>query len=175
MFYRFIRNLLILTVVAATIAAVAYFILTGDNERVRTLYYAQVTNSVATAVAGALNDATRTAEAPLRQYRYIPIVEGQTLEEVADRYATTVEAIRMVNGLAPDVVVGDGSSIIIPEGASAMLPARKLSIYTAIDTDTLEALALRFDVPLEILVMDNPVLAQRGIIPGDIVFIPEIL
>jgi LysM repeat protein len=126
-------------------------------------------------VANALYDATRTAEAPLRQYRVIPLTPSDTLTAVAERYGTTVEVLRMANGLAPTVETGDGSEIIVPEGVQALDPPRTLAIIRAQSGESLESLSQRFRVPLDVLQLDNPVLSQRGVNPGDIVFIPTLL
>lgn len=176
MLYRFIRNVLILIIVVSIVAAVAFFVLTGDEGRLERLYYEQVTSSVNTAIAVALFDATRTVEGRQTQYRLVVVEVGESLESVAEYYGTTADVIRMVNGLPSEVQSGDGSVVIVPEGMLEMIPPRRLHVHEAIAGDTLEIIAFKFDVPVDILIIDNPVLAQRGtIIPGDTVFVPEVL
>jgi LysM repeat protein len=114
-------------------------------------------------------------EAPLRQYRVIPLTPSDTLSAVAERYNTTVEVLRMANALAPTVETGDGSAIIVPEGVQSLDPPRTLDYITAQPGESLESLAQRFRIPLNVLELDNPVLAQRRVNPGDIVFIPTLL
>lgn len=172
---RVLRNLLILAVVVGVFAAVALFINQGTVNELTERYHLQVTIAVETAIARALYDATRTAEAPLAQYRVITLDEDDTLTEVAARYNTTVEVLRIANGLAPDVESGVGVEIIVPEGVQTLDPPRRLKPYEAQDGDTLASLAERHRVPFEVLELDNPVLAQRGVNPGDIVFIPTLL
>lgn len=175
MLYRFIRNVLILIMVVSVVGAVTFFVLTGDEERIKQLYNEQSTSVVQTAIAAALFDATRTVEGRLPQYRVVVVEDGESLESVAERYGTSADAIRMVNGLPPEVQSGDGGTVIVPEGVTEMIPARKLILYEAIAGDTLEIIAFKFDIQVELLMIDNPVLAQRGIIPGDTVFVPEVL
>ncbi len=81
----------------------------------------------------------------------------------------------MANGLAQDVVSGAGTELIVPEGVQTLTPARRLRQYEAVAGDTLSSIAEQNDVLLEYLALDNPVLAQRGLNPGDIVFIPTLL
>jgi LysM repeat protein len=175
MIRRFLRQLLILVVVIAIFAAVSYYIYVENVARERERYYVRVTDAVSTAVARALFDATRTAEAPLPQHRLIVLGENDTLSDIAARYNTTVEVLRMANGLAQDVVSGAGTELIVPEGVQTLTPARRLRQYEAIAGDTLSSIAEQNDVLLEYLALDNPVLAQRGLNPGDIVFIPTLL
>ncbi len=168
---RVLRILLTIGVVAGVIAAVGYFISSNTNQAARDLYYRQATVVVETAIAGALFDATRTAEAPLPQFRLLRPAAGESLAALAERYDTTLEAIQMANGLAADVTVGGDQAIVVPAGERTLDPPRRLAPYTAGAGDTLAALAESRKLPLELLEADNPVLARRGLIPGDIVFI----
>lgn len=172
---RVLRILLTIGVVAGVIAAVGYFISSNTNQAARDLYYRQATVVVETAIAGALFDATRTAEAPLPQFRLLRPAAGESLAALAERYDTTLEAIQMANGLAADVTVGGDQAIVVPAGERTLDPPRRLAPYTAGAGDTLAALAESRKLPLELLEADNPVLARRGLIPGDIVFIAVLL
>jgi|FLYN01.1.fsa_nt_gi LysM repeat protein len=175
MYGRALRNLLILALVIAVFAAVAFFIYIGDQREKTEIYYNQVTISIETAIANALFAATRTAEAPLEQYRLITLDADDTLAQIAQTYRTTVEVLRMVNGLAPDVQSGAGVQIIVPEGVQELDPPRRLELHEALPGETLNSLAQRLRIPIEVLEMDNPVLARRGVNPGDIIFIPILL
>lgn len=175
MFGRLLRNLFILAIVVAVFAGVALFIQQGTIEKNTEIYNQQVTIAIATAVANALFDATRTAEAPLPQYRLILLDDDDTLTDLAARYGTTVEVLHMANGLAPDVESGAGVEIIVPEGVQLLDPPRRLTPYEAQPGETLESIAQRLQIPIDVLARDNPVLALRQLNPGDIVFIPTIL
>ncbi len=54
-------------------------------------------------------------------------------------------------------------------------PRRFKKPYKAQKGDELAAIAARNGITLQILEQDNPILAKRGLNPGDIVFIPELL
>jgi len=174
-FFRFLRFLLVLGLVAAVIGAVAYAILASSYNDAVSLYQQQVTAAVETAVQSALYDATRTVEAPLYQYRLVVVTANDSLESVAEQYATTPDVIRMANGLAPSVFYGNGEAMIIPPGIQELNPSRSLRVYVAEVGDTLQSIASQNNVPLSVLEMDNPILAARELLPGDIVFVADLL
>jgi LysM domain-containing protein len=175
MIARFVRFVLILILVAAVFAGVAFYIITDDYNRRLDKFNFSVTLAIRTAVSGALFDATRTAESPIPHYRLITLGQNEFLADVAVQYHTTVDVLRMANALAPTVESGSGEQIVVPEGVSDLNPPRRLTFITAGDTDTLETIASTYQIPLHLLEEDNPILAQRGIIPGDIVFIAHLL
>lgn len=172
---NFLRILVILLVIGAIIGAIYYAIQQDNRKRNIELYNRQVTAVVETAIANAIYGATRTVEAPLRQYRLLTVTADETLDDLAQRYATSVEAIREVNGLAAEVETGDGGQLIVPEGVMELNPPRRLAAYEAQVGDTLDSLAAKNNVPLDILRIDNPILTERGLSPGDIVFIATLL
>lgn len=172
---RLIRRLVLLLVIVAIFGALAYLITAEDAKRQREVYALRVTLGVETAIAQALFDATRTAENDLPHYRLVVIQPGQALDEIAEQYNTTREVLQMANGLRPDVEFGNGETLIVPEGVRVLYPPRRFSVHTAVAGDTLASLAKFYAVSLDLLIGDNPVLAARGVIPGDIVFIPAVL
>lgn len=172
---RWLRQLVLLLLVAVVFAGLAFLMKTEDGKRQQEAYRLRVTMAVQTAVASALYDATRTAESSLSHYRLLQVQPDEPLAVVAARYNTNLDVVRMANGLRPDVEYGNGEAIIIPEGVQFLNPPRRFQLHTAISSDTLEALSRFYDVPLDLLIQDNPVLASRGLIPGDIVFIPIVL
>ncbi|MGQ9889404.1 MAG: LysM peptidoglycan-binding domain-containing protein [Aggregatilineales bacterium] len=173
--HYFLRALITIGVVAAVIAGVGFLIVNNTVESARELYHRQVTAAVQTAVVAALYDATRTAEAPLARYRLLRPASGQSLEALAERYGTTLAVLQMANGLMADVVTGSNQPVVVPQGVQALDPPRRLIPYTARPGDTLAVLAEKNRIPLALLEADNPVLAQRGLLPGDIVFIAVLL
>jgi hypothetical protein len=173
--WRILRTLVLLVLFGAIFTGLAYLITSYDRSQAEKDYQLRITAAVQTAIAGALFDATRTAEADLPQYRLIVIHPDQSLTDLAAQYRTTAQIIRIVNGLRDDVEYGNGESLIIPEGVTQLEPPRRFRLHTATASDTLFALAKFYDVPLDLLQQDNPVLTNRGIIPGDIVFIPILL
>lgn len=175
MIFRWIRRFILLGIVVASFMVVIYFGLKTERQRVLNQYDRLVTLAIETAVANALNNATRAAEVDQIQYRLITLGQDEPLEDVAVRYHTTVDALRMANSLLPDVTHGSGEQLIVPEGVDRLEPPRRLHVYIAVAGDTLSSLASNFDVPLDVLEMDNPILARRGLIPGDMVFVADIL
>ena len=173
---RFIRNMLILLLVASIFAAVGYYIYRGDyNDRVR-IYNQNLTQAVSTAIQDALYNATRTMEADQPHYILLTVGTEDSLSTLAQKYDTTIDVIRMANNLLPSVEFGDGTDIIIPRGVTQLVPPRRFKKpYYAQKGDELSVIAARNGISEEILALDNPILAKRGLNPGDIVFIPELL
>lgn len=175
MFFRWLRRLFLIALVAGVFGGVAFFIQSNNQAEAQQLYNLQVTLAIETAIAARLFEATRTAEAHLPQFRLVKLSQGEPLVDVAERYNTTVQVLRMANKLLPDVDFGSGETIIVPEGITELIPPRSFRPYIAVAGDSLRTLATRFDVSLELLQADNPVLAGRELLPGDTVFIPELL
>ncbi len=172
---RIIRFILILILLAAVIGGVSYYIITHDYaDRVRK-YQINLTVGVETAVGNALFDATRTMESDEPHYRLISVPPSETLESVAAQYDTTVDVIRMANALAITVDTGNGTPLIVPQGVKQLDPPRRFVTITAGPGDTLAGIAAHNNVPIEVINADNPILAQRGVIPGDIVFVAQLL
>ncbi|MEZ4669314.1 MAG: LysM domain-containing protein [Anaerolineae bacterium] len=172
---RFLRNLFLLLFIVAVFAGVGLYIYQGKSDDDTKRYNDNVTRAINTAIWNALYDATRTLEADLVHYRLITVAKSESLVDVALRYHTTVEVLRMANNLLPTVDYGDGGKLIVPEGVNVLNPPRRFTVITAVDGDTLTQFAARYGVTVDILRADNPILAQRGIIHGDLVFIPELL
>jgi LysM repeat protein len=166
-----LRLLLTLLLVVGAAVGVYYFISIRSYEEDVARFYLQVTAAVGTAVQQTLYDVTRTAEAPLNVFRVVTLGPNEDLEALAQRAGTTLEILQVVNGLGPEVRTGSGETIILPLGLTRLEPPRTITAYTARAGDTLESLAERNIVPLALLQQDNPALAQRGLVPGDTVFI----
>jgi LysM repeat protein len=175
MWFRWLRRLFLFALVVAIFAGIGYFVSKDASAKTHQLYDMQVTVAIQTAVAARLNDATRTAEAPLPQYRLVTLTNGEALLDVAQQYHTTVEVLRMANRLLPTVDYGTGETIVVPEGVPVLEPPRWLKPIMAQPNDTLSTLAALNNITLEQIQRDNPVLANRELLPGDIVFIPELL
>lgn len=172
--WRYARFLLILSAVGVLAGVVIYFIRTNRQAALSEAYDRQLVMVRETAVANALFAATRTAEAPLRQYRLLRI-QDESLEAIAERYHTTVLVLRLANAFNSDVHYVDDATLIIPEGVQTLEPPRQFITHQARPGQTLAQLAEDYDLPLSLLETDNPILAQRGLNPGDIVFIAIIL
>jgi LysM repeat protein len=173
---RFIRNLLILLLVAAIFGSVSYYIYQGDRATKIKILNDSVTQAVSTAIQNALYNATRTMEADQPHYILLTVGADEPLDTVAQKYNTTVDVLRMANNLLPSVDYGDGTEIIVPRGVPQLVPPRRFKKpYIAQKGDELSAIAARNGISEDIIDLDNPILAKRGLLPGDIVFIPELL
>lgn len=170
LFYR-LRMLLTIIVVVGITVAIFYYVSLRDYEVNVTRFHLQVTAAVATSVQEALYTITRTAEAPGNAFVLVQLGQNENLDQLARRYGTTLDILRIVNGLAPDVTTGNGETVVMPIAIQTLEPLRTITVYTARQGDTLESIAERYITPLELLERDNPMLAQRGLVPGDIVFV----
>jgi LysM repeat protein len=173
MLFRFIRTLFLLVLIAALFAAIGLAITRDQRQKDWDLYNTRVAVAIPTQIAAALFDATRTAEADEPHFHLITLGPDDTLDDLAERYHTTADVIRMANRLLPDVNSGPGKTIIVPEGVQRLEPPRTFNMQRAAAGDTLESIALHFGIDILLLKTDNPILARRGVIPGDIVFIPQ--
>jgi len=175
-FRRFIRNLLVLLLVAAIFAAVGYYIYRENRKTLIKMGNDLVTQAVSTAIKNALYDATRTAEADEPHYITLKVGPTDSLLAIANQYDTTIDVLRMANNLLPTVDFGDGTEIVVTRGVKELVPPRRFKKpYIAQKGDDLPSIAARNNIDEAILAMDNPILAKRGINPGDMVFIPELL
>ena len=173
---RFIRNLLILLLVVSIFAAVGYYISQDNYKQRLNIFNDNMTQAISTAIQDALYNATRTLEANQPHYIVLKVGTTDSLLAIAKQYDTTIDVIRMANNLLPNVDFGDGSEIIIPRGVTQLDPPRRFKKpYIAQTGDELSSIAARNGISEEILDLDNPILAKRGLNPGDIVFIPELL
>jgi LysM repeat protein len=175
MFFRWMRRLFLFALVIGIFAIVAYGIQSSERDELEREIDAQVTRAIETAIAGRLFEATRTVEVSLPQYRLVTLNQGEALLDVAERYNTTIEVLRMANQLLATVDFGTGETIIVPEGLQVLEPPRSFTVYKAVQGDTLSALATLNNITIEQMQIDNPVLAHRELIPGDTVFIPQLL
>ena len=171
LFFHRLRIFLSVVIVLAIAAGVVYVILLRTYEERVNNFYQQVTVAVATAVQNTLYEVTRTAEAPLNRFQLVTVGPGESLETVAKRYGTSLLTLQIANGLDSNVTSGDGSTLVVPLNMETLNPPRVFNVYTAQYGDTLASIAEGQHMSLSLLQEDNPVLAQRGLIPGDIVFV----
>ena len=171
MFLYRLRIFLTIVIVALIAVGIVSLILVRDYEERVNIYNAQVTAAIDRAIQNAVYDATRTIEAPMNRYQLLTLDADSDLQLLAQEYNTTLELIQIVNGLAEDVRQGNGVTIVIPIGVSDLEPMRMVESHRALPGDTLESIAIARGISEQLLEEDNPVLAQRGVRPGDIVFI----
>ncbi len=172
--YR-LRFVFFLVLVLGVAGGIAYVISVRTFEQDVQRFNLQVTAAVATAIEQTVLDVTRTAEAPRNRFQLVELDDPADLEAVAETYGTTLEILQTVNGLPPDVVEGHGETIVMPVGIVNLDPPRQIMPYTAQPGDTLLELADLNFIALDLIQADNPVLVERGVRAGDIVFIALIV
>lgn len=173
-YYR-LRILITIAVALGIAGAVLYVVSFRDYEANIERYNLQVTSAVSTAVQSAIYDVTRTAEAPENVFQVVRLGANEDLAALAAANGTTLEILQVVNSLGPEVTVGNGETIVVPVGLKVLDPLRAIVPYMAQAGDTLESIAERNLVPLELVEQDNPMLARRGLTPGDTVFVALVL
>ncbi len=171
MFLYRLRIFLTIALVLSAVGVIFYSISLSTYNEGLDNYNRQLTVAVGTAIGDALLNVTRTAEVPMNRYQLLQLGEHQDLQAVADKYGTTLDLLRFVNQIDSSVTEGNGELIIVPVNVDELTPPRVLQVYIAQEGDTLMSIAQRNDLPVEILEYDNPVLAERGVIPGDTVFL----
>src|SRR6185295_18523115 len=100
---RFIRNLLILLLVASIFGAVGYYVYQGDRKQRIDIFNANMTQAVSTAIQDALYNATRTLEADQPHYILLKVGPSDSLLAIAQKYDTNIDVLRMANNLLPSV------------------------------------------------------------------------
>jgi hypothetical protein len=171
LFFHRLRILLTIAFVVALGGGIFYFISLQTFEDNVKKFNLQVTVAVATEIQNALMNVTRTVEAPMNRFQVVILGENESLEALALRYGTTLRAIQIANGIDLSVTEGSGNRLIVPVNIAELNPPRIVEIYVAQIGDTLPAIADRRRMSLQQLEQDNPVLVQRGLIPGDLVFV----
>ncbi len=93
---------------------------------------------------------------------------GESLDSIAERYATTPEAILLANGLTSPAEVTVGQRLIIPSAS----PTVQRTPITVGMGDTLSALAARYGVSVEALAQTNRLVNPNQLIAGQTLVIP---
>lgn len=109
------------------------------------------------------------------------IKSGEILLTIAAEYGATVEEILAANPTVDPTTLQIGQELLIPVtitpapqpvSTGRPKPAQKLVFHTITAGDTLLALSLKFDVPLDLMVMVNPMLDPNNLQLGQKVLIP---
>ncbi len=89
-----------------------------------------------------------TVQAPTTNY---VVVSGDSLFLLAQRFGTTVDAIRQANNLASDFI-RVGQSLVIPSGTTT---TQQTTTYTVVSGDSLFAIAQRFGTTVDAIRQQN--------------------
>ena len=104
------------------------------------------------------------------------VQQGDTLFSIAQRYGTTVEAIRAANGL-PDNTIRAGQVLFIPASTQQLLSPGYVE-HTVAPNDTLFSIARRYGTTVEVIRQANGLsnntiaIGQRLLIPVPVSQIP---
>ena len=91
---------------------------------------------------------------------------GETLWQIANRYAVPVQSISQLNALATPDQLAIGQSLVIPS---------PYTIYTVQKGDTLWSIAQKFSVPLQSIIIENHLTNPDQLTPGTKLIIPPIV
>lgn len=100
------------------------------------------------------------------------IQPGDTLAIIASRFGVTVQDILRVNPiLQTQAFIFPGQIIHIP--IPGEMPVPRVSLYIVQPGETLNGIALRFNIPVGALLQANPQITDPNLIfPGQIIAIP---
>lgn len=102
------------------------------------------------------------------------ISPGETLSEIADRYAVSLETILAANGLSKDSLIYPDQKIRIPGAnpSAAAAPGNGQAVYTVRRGDTISAIASKYDVPTGEVLAANSLGRSSRIYPGQKILVP---
>lgn len=109
------------------------------------------------------------------------IKSGEILLAIAADYGTSVEEIMAVNPAVDPATLQIGQELLIPvtvtprppsASANSPQPAQEPVFQTIQAGDTLLALSLKFDIPVDLILMANPMLEPNNLQIGQRVLIP---
>ncbi len=100
-------------------------------------------------------------------YNVIRVLEGESLESIADRFETTIEELQKLNNL-DSIYLRDGQEIIVPETSK-----QYFEYYTVQKGDSLYAIARRYNINPELLASLNGLNNSDYIYPNQVILIPK--
>lgn len=105
---------------------------------------------------------------------------GETLYSLAQRYATSVEAIAEANGLSDSSMILRGQQLVIPENENTVAPYQpdsaedSLATYTVQPADTLIGIAVRFGMTVRELAELNNLSQPSLLYVGQRLQLPQV-
>jgi len=123
--------------------------------------------------------APATTPAPAAPVTYI-VQPGDTLSEIAERFGTSVDALRAANGISNANALRIGAKLTIPGGAApasavaapTAAPPPAARTYTVEAGDSLTGIAVRFDTTVDALKSANGITNANALRIGDRLTIP---
>lgn len=100
-------------------------------------------------------------------YNVIKVLEGESLNDLAERFGTTVENLQNINNLN-SIYLREGQEIIVPETSK-----QYFEYYTVQKGDSIYAIARRYNINPELLASLNGLNNSDYIYPNQIILIPK--
>lgn len=100
-------------------------------------------------------------------YNLIRVLEGESLNDIAKRFETTVEELQKINNLE-SIYLRDGQEIIVPETSK-----QYFEYYTVEKGDSIYAIARRYNINPELLASLNGLNNTDYIYPNQVILIPK--
>lgn len=100
-------------------------------------------------------------------YNVIKVLEGETLNEIAERFQTSVENLQAINNL-DSVELRNGQEIIVPETSK-----QYFEYYTVKKGDSIYEIARRYNINPELLASLNGLNYSDYIYPDQVILIPK--
>lgn len=101
-------------------------------------------------------------------YKVYQILEGETLEQIANKFGTTIDEIKKLNGYTETSFVRVGNYIIVPTGDDS-----SYTTYTVKRGDTMYNIARNYNFDPETLFQFNGLDAGDYIYPEQTILIPK--
>ena len=100
-------------------------------------------------------------------YNVIKVLEGESLNDIAERFQTTIEALQEMNRLESPYLRA-GQEIIVPETSK-----QYFEYYTVEKGDSIYAIARKYNINPELLASLNGLNNSDYIYPNQIILIPK--
>ena len=100
-------------------------------------------------------------------YNVIKVLDGESLESIAERFETTIEELQKLNNL-DSIYLRDGQEIIVPETSK-----QYFEYYTVKKGDNLYAISRRYNINPELLASLNGLNNSDYIYPNQVILIPK--
>ncbi|HBA38082.1 MAG TPA: hypothetical protein DCY94_05115 [Firmicutes bacterium] len=100
-------------------------------------------------------------------YNIYRVIDGDTLESIAERFGTSVEALLMANNL-DDASLRASDELIVPDSSK-----KYFEYYTVEKGDSLYAIGRKYNINPELLASLNGLNFSDYIYPGQTVMIPK--
>lgn len=101
-------------------------------------------------------------------YNIYKIEKGETLEEIARKFNTSLSNLKRINGLKDTVTTFEGKYIIVPAKKDNLF-----DVYRIKKGDTIYELSKKYNTPVDSLLELNGLLKTDYIYPGEELLIPK--